>query len=366
MKKNYPCLEIDLRKIENNAKEVSKLCAEQKINIVGVSKVFLARKPIVKEFLNAGIKMMGDSRLSNLKKLSVLNCEKMLLRIPMESNLEDVVSYSDYSLNSEIDTIMNIDKVSEKMGKIHKIILMIDLGDLREGVMENDVFNVVDKIIKLKNVKLAGIGTNLTCYGGVIPDKENLGRLVEIKKSIEEKYKTKIPIVSGGNSSSLYMVVDKTMPEGINQLRIGEGILLGRETSFGNRIPGCYNDAFKLKGEIIEIKEKPSCPKGHLGIDAFGNKPVFKDKGIMKRAILAIGRQDILINGLKPDDKQIDIIGASSDHLILDVTKCENIYKVGDILSFNVSYGALLAAMTSPYVKKYYEKPAAENSSLET
>lgn len=356
MKKIYPCLEIDLRKIENNAKVVKKLCTGLNISIVGVSKVFLARKPIVKEFLNAGIKIMGDSRLSNLKKLAGLDCEKMLLRIPMESDIEEVVLYSDYSLNSETDTIVNIDKVSEKLGKVHNIILMIDLGDLREGIMENDVFNVVDKIISLKNIRLAGIGTNLTCYGGVIPDKDNLGRLIEIKRQLEEKYKIKIPIISGGNSSSLYMVVDKSIPEGINQLRIGEGIVLGRETSYGNIIPGCYNDAFKLKGEIIEIKEKPSSPKGHVGIDAFGNKPVFKDKGIMKRAILAVGRQDILINGLKPDDEQVEIIGASSDHLILDVTRCENIYKVGDILSFNVSYGALLAAMTSPYVKKYYEK----------
>lgn len=356
MKKIYPCLEISLKKIRNNAKIVNKLCSEENINIVGVSKVFLARKPIVKEFLDAGIKIMGDSRISNLKKLTGFNCEKMLLRIPMESDIEEVVLYSDYSLNSEIDTIISIDKAAEKLGKVHKIILMIDLGDLREGMLEKDVLNVVDKIINLKNIKLSGIGTNLTCYGGVIPDKENLGRLLEIKKSIDDKYKTKLPIISGGNSSSLYMVINKTIPKGINQLRIGEGIVLGRETSYGNIIPGCFNDAFKLKGEIIEIKEKPSSPKGHLGIDAFGNKPVFKDKGMMKRAILAVGRQDILINGLKPDDSQVEIIGASSDHLILDVTKCENIYKVGDILSFNVSYGALLAAMTSPYVKKYYEK----------
>lgn len=356
MKKIYPCLEIDLSKIKNNAKVVNKLCSEANINIVGVSKVFLAKRPIVKEFLEAGIKILGDSRISNLKKLQGMNCEKMLLRIPMESDLEDVVLYSDYSLNSEIDTIINIDKVSEKLGKIHKIILMVDLGDLREGILENDVLNVVDRVINLKNVKLEGLGTNLTCYGGVIPDKDNLGRLLEIKSLISEKYKTNLPIISGGNSSSLYMVINKTIPLGINQLRIGEGIVLGRETSFGQVIPGCFNDAVKLKGEIIEIKEKPSTPKGNLGTDAFGNKPVFKDKGIMKRAILAIGRQDILINGLKPDDCSVEVIGASSDHLILDVTKCEDLYKVGDILSFNLSYGALLASMTSPYVKKYYEK----------
>jgi ornithine racemase len=355
MKKIYPCLEIDLKKIKNNAKIVNDLCSSENINIVGVSKVFLARRPIVKEFLEAGIKIIGDSRISNLKKLTGFDCEKMLLRIPMESDIEEVVLFSDYSLNSEIDTIIKIDKVCKKLGKIHKIILMIDLGDLREGILENDVLNVTDKIINLQNVKLIGIGTNLTCYGGVIPDRENLGKLIQLKKSIEDKYKINIEIISGGNSSSLYMVINKTIPEGINQLRIGEGIVLGRETSYGCNIPGCLQDAFKLKGEIIEMKEKPSSPMGHLGTDAFGNKPVFKDKGIMKRAILAVGRQDILINGLKPEDSLAEVIGASSDHLILDITNCKNNYIVGDILSFNLSYGALLASMTSPYVKKYYK-----------
>lgn len=354
MKKNYPCIEIDLKKIRNNAKVIMDLCNRENINVVGVSKVFSGRKPIVKEFLKAGINIIGDSRISNLKKLEGLDCKKMLLRIPMESSIDDVVLYSDYSLNSELDTIIMIDKACEKIGGTHNIILMIDLGDLREGVLEKDVIPLVEKIKDFKYAKFVGVGTNLTCYGGVIPDRENLGRLIKIKENIKSHFGIDIEVISGGNSSSLYMVLNKEVPKEINQLRIGEGILLGRETSFGQGIQNCYQDAFLLKGEIIEIKEKPSMPKGNLGIDAFGNKPNFKDKGNMKRAILAIGRQDILMNGIKSQDISIEIIGASSDHLILDVTPSLYKYKVGDILSFNVSYGALLSAMTSPYVTKYY------------
>jgi predicted amino acid racemase len=87
-------------------------------------------------------------------------------------------------------------------------------------------------------------------------------------------------------------------------------------------------------------------------MDAFGNTPVFVDRGLMKRALVAIGRQDVRVEGLTPVDPSVEIIGASSDHLILDVTHSEQDYEVGGVISFNVDYGALLTLMTSKYVEK--------------
>jgi len=353
MKKEYPCIEVTLNKITHNVSEISKLCREKGIDIVGVSKVFCARKEIVNAMLEGGINVIGDSRLENLKKLKDVNCKKLLLRIPMESHAAEVVKYSDISLNSEYETIAVLSKAAKRVNKVHNIILMIDLGDLREGVLESDVLTTVEKILKLPNIMLSGIGTNLTCYGGVIPDKTNLGKLISLKEAIKDKFNIELPIVSGGNSSSLYAVIDNSIPEGINQLRIGEGIVLGRETAYGKDIPNCYKDAFILKGEIIEIKDKPSIPIGNIGLDAFGETPHFKDKGIMKRAIVALGRQDIAPEGLKPLDGEIEVIGASSDHLILDITNSCIKYEVGDVVDFTIDYGCLLRAMTSPYIKKY-------------
>jgi predicted amino acid racemase len=334
--------------------EINKLCKKRSISIVGVSKVFCARKPIVQAMINGGVNIIGDSRIENLKRLEEINCKKMLLRIPMESHAEEVVKYSDISLNSELETIKMLSKEANRLNKIHNIILMVDVGDLREGVLVSDVINMVREIITFPNIVLWGIGTNLTCYGGVIPDSTNLGKLVELKKNILEILGLEIPIISGGNSSSLYAVIDESIPSGVNQLRIGEGIVLGRETAFGKQIPNCFNDTFILKGEIIEVKEKPSVPIGKIGMDAFGQIPRFEDKGIIKRAIIALGRQDITTEGLEPIDKNINVLGASSDHLIIDITKCNSTYKVGDIIDFYIDYGCLLRSMTSPYVKKYY------------
>lgn len=354
MKKEYPCIEVNLNKVTENTRQIVKICRQKNIQVVGVSKVFCARLPIVMAMINGGIEIVGDSRIENLIKIQKLKCRKMLIRIPMESHAAEVVRYCDISLNSELDTIRKLSEAASRINKLHHIILMIDLGDLREGVLEEDVDSTVNSILKLPNIKLCGLGTNLTCYGGVIPDKINLGKLVQLNDSIKEKYGIELSIISGGNSSSLYAVLDGSIPEGINQLRIGEAIILGRETAFGSEVPNCHNDAFILKGEIIEIKEKPSVPIGEIGVNAFGEIPKFEDKGIIKRAIVAFGRQDIVPEGLEPLDKNAYILGASSDHVIIDISKSLNGYKIGDVMHFSMSYGCLLAAMTSPYVRKYY------------
>jgi predicted amino acid racemase len=354
MSLKYPCVEINLNKITHNVKVLSKSCDSLDINIVGVSKVFCSEKPVVEAMLKGGIKSIADSRIENLMKIKEFNCTKYLLRLPMQSEAMEVVTFADISLNSEIDTIKKLAEAATKLNKTHGIILMVDLGDLREGVLEKDILNISREILEIKGVDLCGIGTNLTCYGGVIPDEINLGKLLQIKTQIESTLGINLTIVSGGNSSSLYMVLNNTIPSGVTQLRLGEAIVLGRETAYGEDVENCYKDSFIIKGEIVEIKEKPSLPTGKIGMDAFGNKPTFTDKGIMNRAIIAIGRQDINPDGLFPIDQSIEIIGASSDHLILDITKCSEPYKVGHIIEFTMDYGCILKSMTSLYVKKKY------------
>lgn len=354
MNKIYPCVQVDLKKIEHNVKAILDMCNKKHIVVAAVTKVFCASKPIAEAMIRAGVTGFADARISNLKKLKDLNCNKLMIRIPMISEASEVVKYSDTSLNSEIATIRALGLAAKDLNKTYNIILMVDLGDLREGVLSEDVAITVKKILKLDNVKLIGLGTNLTCYGGVIPDTKNLGKLIKLKLDVEKIFGLCLPVISGGNSSSLYMVMNDTMPEEINQLRIGESLVLGRETAYGVAVPNCYEDAFILSGEIIEIKSKATVPTGNIGVDCFGSKPHFEDKGIRKRAIIAVGRQDIRLEGLTPIDTDISIFGASSDHLILDVTDSKKELNVGDTIDFKIDYGCLLAAMTSSYVEKYY------------
>ncbi|MCX7904594.1 MAG: ornithine racemase Orr [Caloramator sp.] len=348
----YPRVEVNLNKLKENANFLARLSEKHGIKIMGVTKCFCAIPELSKALVEGGVEYIADSRIENLIKLKELDVKKVLLRIPMQSEAELVVKYADYSQNSELETLKLLGAKALEIGKIHKVILMVDLGDLREGIWPEDVDSFVAEAVKIEGIKIVGFGVNLTCYGGVIPDENNLGRLVEIAKKMQEKYNLELEIISGGNSSSLYLLLEDRLPKGINNLRFGEALLLGRETAFGNFVDGLHKDVFILKAEIIELKEKPSVPIGNIGMDAFGQKPHFEDKGIMKRAIVAMGRQDIDPSGLIPLDQDISIVGASSDHTILDVTHSKREYKVGDTVEFVMEYGALLRAMTSEYVKK--------------
>lgn len=347
-----PRIEIDLSKIRANTQVLVDRCKDAGIQVAGVTKVFCAVPQIAKALVEGGVSMLADARLENFEKIAHIPIQKLLLRLPMISQAEKVVSLVDISLNSEIATIKKLSEASIKQRKVHKIILMVDLGDLREGIWSDQILTTIKEITQLEGIQLVGIGTNLTCYGGVIPNPTNLGQLVNLSREIENTFQIRLEIISGGNSSSLYLLERGEMPKAINHLRLGESIVLGRETAFGASISGTYQDAFTLIAEIVELKEKPSVPIGEIGMDAFGNKPVFEDHGIRKRAILAIGRQDVSVNNLIPKDEKISILGASSDHLIIDVTDSAKEYNVGDEVAFDIEYGALLQLMTSEYVYK--------------
>ncbi|MFR7985531.1 MAG: alanine/ornithine racemase family PLP-dependent enzyme, partial [Clostridia bacterium] len=239
----------------------------------------------------------------------------------------------------------------------HKVVLMIDLGDLREGIFyqnETEIFAAAELVLKLEHLELYGIAVNLTCYGAIIPKHDNLSLLCQWAEKIENKFGIRLQMISGGNSSSIYLIERGELPEKINNLRLGESFLLGNDTAYGTKLPGTTDDALILEAQIVELKEKPSLPVGEVGVDAFGQKPHYEDRGIIKRAIIAIGRQDTDPDSMEPLDKGVDILGASSDHMILDVTKSEIPYKVGDIVSFKLGYGGMLACATSPYVEKGY------------
>ena len=361
----YPRLLIDLNKLKSNLDAVAKITKEQGgCSLMIVTKGLCADPEMAKMVAShPAVDFMADSRVMNIKTYAdeARKNGKMtvLLRIPMHAEAADVVKYVDLSFNSELSTIRLLDEEAGKIGVKHNVLLMIDLGDLREGIFyqnEDQIFGAVEEILKMKNINLYGIGVNLTCYGAIIPKNDNLSNLVAIARKIEDKFGIKLNMISGGNSSSIYLIGRGELPEGINNLRLGESFLLGNDTAYGTKLPGTVSDTLILEAQIVELKEKPSLPIGEVGVDAFGQKPYYEDRGIIKRAIIAIGKQDTDIDSMEPLDEKIDILGGSSDHIILDVTKSEREYKVGDVVRFLLGYGGMLKTATSPYVEKVYIK----------
>ena len=348
----YPKIIIDKNKLIDNTIRMKHLTEANGISYLSlVVKVLAGYFPAVEAITSAGIECLADSRIENLKKFQSLPVKKALMRLPMPSQASMVVRYADWSLNSEINTVRKLNNAAKNQGKRHGIILMFDMGDLREGIFyQDDYLDIVDEILAMDHIDLIGIGTNLTCYGGVIPDHENLSNLVKIAHTIEHEFDIELPLISGGNSSTVHLFDTHQIPEGINHLRIGEALLLGRETSYGKALEGLHDDVFTLQAQLIELKEKPSYPIGKIGMNSFGEIPIIQDKGWMRRGILAIGKQDVQLDNLLPLDLGVELIGGSSDHLIVELPN--DSYKVGDVLSFRPNYPGLLQLMTSSYVKK--------------
>jgi predicted amino acid racemase len=354
----YPILDIHINKIEENIVKMNKICAEKGIKLTAVVKGFAGDLEIFKAYQRAGIKSIADSRLQNIKKYREANFEgeAVMLRIPMISEAEELVKYIDCSLISEIAAAEAISRAALKLNKRISLILMVDLGDRREGVLPSKLIEIAAAIIKLEGVKLAGIGTNLGCFAGVLPDKENTEKLIKLKNDLENEFNLNIRWLSAGNTATTILLEQKELMSEINNLRIGEGILLGTDIINERFFENFNHYNFNLRAEVVELQDKPSSPEGDMAFGGQGRNQVIEDKGVRKRAILAVGKQDIDYHGLYPVDSGIEVLGASSDHLLLDVSDLEKDLKVGDILKFKMNYSSMLRAMTSKYVEKNYIK----------
>ena len=353
MTKSLPRIEINLSKIEDNARFLSDLYGQKGISLMGVSKAVLGAPRVVQAMIQGGVKFIADSRLENIQRMKKagISIPFVLLRTAL-SQAEAVVRYVDISLNTELETAKELSHYAKAQKRTHKIILMIELGDLREGVLPANIPSLIKNILPLPNIEIIGIGSNLACYGGIKPGNQNMNKLSTLANSIEKDFRLKLEIISGGNSANHEWAQSTQEIGRINNLRLGEALLLGRETVKRTAISGLHTNAFKLIAEVIESKEKPSIPYGEIAQNAFGDAPTFVDHGIHRRVILALGRQDVLISGLKPTDRNFEILGASSDHLLLSNSDYDP--KIGSEVEFGLDYGALLLAMTSPFVEKNF------------
>jgi len=355
----YPKLEIDTQLVYNNARILRRLCLEKGIEPTAVIKGFNGIDYITEAIVRAGYRCIASSRIPHLKAVKDrgYEVETLALRIPMLSEVEELVAYCDISLNSEPQTLRAIDAESARQGKVHKVILMRDLGDLREGLIDRARFYEVAIMIEqeLPHVMLYGVGANLTCYGSVIPTTKNLSELVKDAFEVEQRISRKLDVVSGGSTSSLPLLIKGGMPQGVNNLRIGEALVVPCDLLdyWQCDVPGLSNATMTLKTEIIEIGEKPTKPIGKQGVNGMGTKREYENKGIRRRALLAIGVFDVGdYEKLIPVDPGVTLLGGSSDHLIADIQESKQAYMLGDTVAFELRYKSMLFATGNPLIKK--------------
>lgn len=343
-----PRVLIHLAKLVHNYQKIQQRCLQAGITLTLVAKGVAGDSRILHTLIDAGITNIGDSRLENLAVLkSCRHVSKMLLRLPALSRIPDVIKYSDISLNTELRALETLNQFDAH----HQVFLMIDLGDRREGVLEEELLQLASECHKLQNIQLQGIGSNFSCFAGVKPSPAKLEKLVCLARVIENEQGIKLDYISGGNSSSLPLLYSGKIPPGVNHLRIGEGIFLGRETLTGSILPELYHDAFIVEAEITQSQWKPAGADGETGLDAFGRRPDLPKVEAGTRLLLNLGHQDTPLTGLTPLDPELIIMGGSSDYLVMAAKRC---FKVGEVVQFLPNYWSLLGLMTSPYVEKVY------------
>lgn len=366
--RQYPQLEFDLALLRSNADAVISRCRGMGIRVCGVIKGVDGLPEAARVLRAAGAAELGTSRLEQVARCRAAGVPGpwLLIRIPGLTELPDVVALCETSLQSEWPTLLALEEECLRQNKTHRVIVMTDLGDLREGFWDKkELVDVCERVERdLPHVQLAGIGVNLTCYGSTKPTPEKMNELVGLARQVEQRIGRRLEIVSGGATSSFTLVHWGTMPAGVNHLRIGEAILLGKDlqVDWGIRdMDYLRMDALTLRAEVVEVKDKPTYPIGEFAIDAFGRKPVYEDRGIRRRAILALGRADVgELESLIPREPGLTVIGGSSDHCIVDVEDCPRRLQVGDIVEFSLCYSHMLYATARSDMRIIFKNQSAQ------
>ncbi len=344
-------------KLIHNYNHLNGVFTEHSIDWGIVTKLLCGYKPFLKEVLALGVKEIHDSRVTNLKAVKKVapDVQTVYIKPAPKRSIHDIVQYADVSFQTELEIIKLLSEEALRQNKLHKIIIMIEMGDLREGVMGDALVDFYAQVFELPGISVIGLGANFNCLHGVMPTRDKLIQLTLYKQLIEAKFNRTIPWVSGGTSVTIPLLFTHQLPVGVNHFRIGEALYFGLNLFTNETFEGMYDDVFTLEAEIIELTEKPMIPSGVLAENPSGESFEIDESLYGKsshRAIIDVGLLDINPKFLLPENEALNLVGASSDMLVVELGENEQQYKVGDTLKFNLRYMGALSLLNSRYVTK--------------
>ena len=351
----YPQLVIATKNLQHNFNCLKEMCRPYGIRITAVTKGFTSVPEACQALWECHPRAIATSRIDQVKKIKEYDpsITTELLRIPALSECDLVVKYADISLNSELAVLQRLNEEALKQGKIHRVILMKDIGDRREGFESEDVMIDAASMVEygMPGLKLYGIGANFGCYGSICVSKDKVDWLADIMEKIEAKIGRQLDVLSIGGTQSFHNMAQGELNPRVNDIRAGISLITKAEYTWKEDFPERV-DAFRILAEIVELKNKPTMPNGVFGAAALNDERKYVDLGVRKRAILSFGKQDFggTEEGLTPLDPQIKIWGSSSDHTMLDLEDCDRNYKLGDIVEFRPNYVVTMYATTSPSI----------------
>lgn len=360
---------IRAKKIQNNIKYLSAYFHSHNIAWSLITKVFSGDKEFLKHILTdeiiQKIDSIGDSRLTSLKNLKAVNpkMQTIYIKPPAKMYADDIIKYANISLNSSYTTIVALNEAAKKVNKIHQIIIMVELGELREGVKRTELMTFYESVFQLSNIEVIGIGSNLGCMYGVEPSYDKLLQLSLYKELISTKFNKELKFISGGTSITLPLVEQKSIPKDINHFRIGESAFFGISPLDHQKFKGLSIDTFEFTANIIELEEKEIVPEGVITDANIGHTADYdhKDKGeTSAKAILDFGLLDVDKADLEFFDDELIFVGITSDMIVIDLglnktNEGVKKYSIGDKIRFKPNYMAVARLLNSKFIDKVFE-----------
>lgn len=351
-------LTIHSARIIENIRKLNDYLESNKINWTLITKMLNGYKPILEKLLkNDEIKRLhsiGDARISNLKNIKEIRPDivTMYIKPPAFNQVKNVIKYADISLNSNIQTLEKLNEEAGRAGILHRVVIMIEMGELREGILRENILNFYKRAFDMDNIEIIGIGTNLGCMYGVEPTYDKLIQLSLYKQLIESMFGKKLELVSGGSSITLPLIARKKVPNEVNHFRIGETAFLGVSPLNGKKFKNLSTTAFDFTGEILEFEKKGNVPDGTIGNAAIGQTSGFDSNDYHEswRCIVDFGEIDVDVNNLKVKDNKLNFVGTTSDMTVFDMAEDSKKYGVGDRVHFQPNYMAVARLTNSKYM----------------
>lgn len=354
-------------KTENIIKNIQKLdtyLKKRNIQWSLVSKVLSGDEAFLKRILVDDVverlHSVGDSRMSSLKNIKRVNphIKTIYIKPPARQLAKSIVECADISVNTSAETIEALNREAKRQKKIHKVMIFIELGELREGVVRENIVEFYKRVFNLSHIEIIGIGSNLGCMYGIEPTYDKLVQLSLFKQLLEEMFEKKVDLISGGSSITLPLIKKQLVPPAINHFRIGEAAFFGTSPLDDKRFGNLSTDTFTLAANILEMEEKWNVPDGVVGDGNIGHTATPEEGDETEksyRAILDFGMLDVDVNDLKVKDQNLNFIGTTSDMTVYDVgsnlnSKLKQKYQVGNKIFFKPNYMAVARCMNSKFV----------------
>lgn len=350
-------LTLDRDKLEHNHKRLESLFTSHGVDWGVVTKLLCGDETFLREVLDLGVRELLDSRVSNLRRIKELepSARTVYIKPPARGAIADVVRWADVSFNTEVATMEALSEEALRQEKVHDVVIMVEMGDLREGVHREEVSGVVGRALELPGLRVIGLGTNLNCLSGVMPNEDKLVQLGMLREIVALRHGVHLPHISAGTSVTIPLLRSGRVPPEVNHFRVGEALYFGRDLVTGGVLEDLHEDVLTLHAEVIEVSDKAMSPTGELGENPFGdrtevdpNEPVQTGR----RALLDVGYLDIDPDYLTPRDPGIEVLDATSDMLVVAIDRDRTDLAVGDTVAFDLRYMGALHLMNSPYVDK--------------